>query len=181
MGRATAHLFADEGAKVAVTDLGEDRVQAVVDEIAGAGGTAHGWVFDVADPERIKAVVAEVEQAFGGLDQRRLGIPRQVLQGRFPRPLVDLGGGIEHVLRSAQGEAQAAGEDPVGEALFSPADDVEDPSCLPAPGFDDGTGIDVTEVDVEDGARALPKYVGAREAPGVVEFHHSIADIGRFG
>ena len=68
MGRATAHLFADEGAKVAVTDLGEERVQAVVDEIEGAGGTARGWVLDVADPERIQAVVNEVERAFGGLD-----------------------------------------------------------------------------------------------------------------
>ena len=37
MGRATAHLFADEGAKVAVVDLGDDRVQAVVDEITRRG------------------------------------------------------------------------------------------------------------------------------------------------
>ena len=33
MGRATAHLFADEGASVAVLDLGADRVAAVVEEI----------------------------------------------------------------------------------------------------------------------------------------------------
>ncbi|MBM4226667.1 MAG: SDR family NAD(P)-dependent oxidoreductase, partial [Gammaproteobacteria bacterium] len=33
MGRATAHLFADEGAHVAVTDLEEDKVQKVVAEI----------------------------------------------------------------------------------------------------------------------------------------------------
>ena len=30
MGRATAHLFADEGARVAVVDLGQDGVDAVV-------------------------------------------------------------------------------------------------------------------------------------------------------
>ena len=33
IGRASAHLFADEGARVAVTDLGDGRVDAVVDEI----------------------------------------------------------------------------------------------------------------------------------------------------
>ena len=38
MGRATAMLFADEGAKVAVVDLGADRVQAIVEEIAKAHG-----------------------------------------------------------------------------------------------------------------------------------------------
>jgi 3-oxoacyl-[acyl-carrier protein] reductase len=68
MGRATAHLFADEGAKVAVTDLAADAVQLVVDEIHGAGGAAHGWVLDVSDPERIRIVVAEIERELGGLD-----------------------------------------------------------------------------------------------------------------
>ena len=68
MGRATAHLFADEGAKVAVTDLDADAVQRVVDEIQGAGGTAQGWVLDVADAERIKTVVAECERDLRGLD-----------------------------------------------------------------------------------------------------------------
>jgi 3-oxoacyl-[acyl-carrier protein] reductase len=68
MGRATAHLFADEGAKVAVTDLSADRVQVVVDEIAGAGGTARGWVLDVADGPAVDRVVAEIAEAFGSLD-----------------------------------------------------------------------------------------------------------------
>ena len=40
MGRATAQLFADEGARVAVTDLAQAAVQAVVDEIQQAGGRA---------------------------------------------------------------------------------------------------------------------------------------------
>jgi 3-oxoacyl-[acyl-carrier protein] reductase len=68
MGRATAHLFADEGANVAVTDLGADRVQAVVDEITGAGGTAKGWVLDVSDQDDVDRVVAEIAEAFGSLD-----------------------------------------------------------------------------------------------------------------
>ena len=68
MGRATAHLFADEGASVAVTDLGEDRVQAVVDEITAAGGIAKGWVLDVSDEGRVGVVVEEIVAAFGSLD-----------------------------------------------------------------------------------------------------------------
>ena len=68
MGRATAHLFADEGAKVAVIDLGEDRVNAVVDEITGAGSTARGWTLDVSDPAGVDRVVGEVRDAFGPID-----------------------------------------------------------------------------------------------------------------
>ena len=68
MGRATAHLFADEGAHVAVTDLGADRVQAVADEITGAGLSGHGWVMDVADNDRVQQVVAEIVERWGRLD-----------------------------------------------------------------------------------------------------------------
>ena len=67
MGRATAHLFADEGAKVAVTDLGQDRVDLVVDEITKAGGTAAGWALDVTDLDRIHAVVDEVASTLGDI------------------------------------------------------------------------------------------------------------------
>ena len=68
MGRATAFLFADEGAKVAVVDLGADRVQAVVDEITAAGGEAFGWVCDVSDPGQIHQLVDDVVGHFGGID-----------------------------------------------------------------------------------------------------------------
>jgi 3-oxoacyl-[acyl-carrier protein] reductase len=68
MGRATAHLFADEGAHVAVTDRTREGVDAVVKEIDDAGGTALGWVLDVSDPDRIPAVVAEIEAALGPVD-----------------------------------------------------------------------------------------------------------------
>ncbi len=68
MGRATAHLFADEGARVAVVDLGADRVEAVVAEITAAGGDARGWVCDISDPAQIHQLVDEVAAHFGGLD-----------------------------------------------------------------------------------------------------------------
>ncbi len=68
MGRATAHLFADEGAHVAVTDVNGDGVAEVVAEIKDAGLSAEGWTLDLADPARIKVVVDEVAAQFGGLD-----------------------------------------------------------------------------------------------------------------
>ena len=68
MGRATAFLFADEGAKVAVVDLGADRVKAVVEEINAAGGEAQGWDCDVSDAAQIHQLVSEVAARFGGVD-----------------------------------------------------------------------------------------------------------------
>jgi len=67
-GRATAHLFADEGAHVAVSDLGQTQVDAVVSEITDNGGSASGWVMDVANSERVSQVTDEVAARFGGID-----------------------------------------------------------------------------------------------------------------
>ena len=69
MGRATAHLFAREGANVAVTDLKQEAVDAVVSEIEEAGfKTVRGWALDVSDQERIKTVATETAEHFGGID-----------------------------------------------------------------------------------------------------------------
>ena len=57
MGRATAHVFANEGALVAVTDINEAGVARVVEEIKAEGGNAHGWRLDVMDHDDIKRVV----------------------------------------------------------------------------------------------------------------------------
>jgi 3-oxoacyl-[acyl-carrier protein] reductase len=68
MGRAIAHLFADEGARVAVTDRNAAGVDTVAGEIVGAGGLATGWTLDVADPAAITQVVAEVAMQLGPVD-----------------------------------------------------------------------------------------------------------------
>ena len=68
MGRATAHLFADEGARVAVVDINPVGVSEVVKEIQGAGGDAEGWTLDVRDPSGIRDFVADVVAHFGGID-----------------------------------------------------------------------------------------------------------------
>jgi 3-oxoacyl-[acyl-carrier protein] reductase len=68
MGRATARVFAAEGANVAVTDFVAGGAEAVAAEIVGDGGTAKAWTLDVANPDNIKAVVNEIAAHFGGLD-----------------------------------------------------------------------------------------------------------------
>jgi len=68
MGRATAHLFAQEGAAVAVTDVNRTGIETVVAEIRAAGGNAHGWHLDVFDTSEVRRVVADVAEHFGRLD-----------------------------------------------------------------------------------------------------------------
>lgn len=68
MGRATAHLFADEGASVAVCDRAAEGVTTVVDEIRAAGGTAHGVVVDVTDGDAVRDAVDEIVAALGPID-----------------------------------------------------------------------------------------------------------------
>jgi 3-oxoacyl-[acyl-carrier protein] reductase len=68
MGRATAHLLADEGAAVGIVDRDAERLAAVEAEIRDVGGTVHAVVADVGDPETPAAAVAEVRAALGPID-----------------------------------------------------------------------------------------------------------------
>ena len=70
MGRATAYLLADEGASVAVVDLDQSKVDAVVHEIHREYGASRaiGFSADVRDTDRLQKVVEETVNIFGGLD-----------------------------------------------------------------------------------------------------------------
>jgi 3-oxoacyl-[acyl-carrier protein] reductase len=68
MGRATARVFAAEGANVAVTDVTADGAKVVANEITANGGSAKAWALDIADRGAIDRVVGEVAAHFGGLD-----------------------------------------------------------------------------------------------------------------
>jgi NAD(P)-dependent dehydrogenase (short-subunit alcohol dehydrogenase family) len=68
IGRATALLLASEGAAVTVADVRGDGADAVVAEIAAAGGSARAQVVDVADADAVASMVHDTVAAFGGLD-----------------------------------------------------------------------------------------------------------------
>jgi len=68
MGKATAELFAAEGAQVAVTDVSAEGAEAVAQAIRAAGGQAEAWALDVSDAGAIHEVTAAVAARFGGLD-----------------------------------------------------------------------------------------------------------------
>ena len=68
MGKATAQLFADEGARVAAIDVNQAPLDAVVKEIRDAGGEARAWTCDLADRTAIDRVVGEIAAHFGAID-----------------------------------------------------------------------------------------------------------------
>ena len=68
MGRATALVFASDGANVAVTDISAEATRAVASEITSRGGSAKAWTLDVADRDNIIDVVDNVAAHYGGLD-----------------------------------------------------------------------------------------------------------------
>lgn len=70
MGRATAHLLADEGARVSIADLGSERVRSVVDEISAVHGVdaVIGMACDVADPAQLASLVESTVASFGRID-----------------------------------------------------------------------------------------------------------------
>lgn len=65
MGRATAEVFAQEGALVAVTDVSFESADAVARAI---GGTARAWKLDVANHDEIRSTVDAIAAHFGRLD-----------------------------------------------------------------------------------------------------------------
>jgi NAD(P)-dependent dehydrogenase (short-subunit alcohol dehydrogenase family) len=77
LGRAYAHAFAREGARVVVNDLGtslagsgrdSSTAQAVVEEIRAAGGEAVANADDVSEWDSAGRIVATALEHFGGLD-----------------------------------------------------------------------------------------------------------------
>lgn len=68
IGSATALLFAEEGANVAVTDILHDEGTNLVNEIIRKGGKAGYWHLNTTDEMEITNVFSDVKHTFGSID-----------------------------------------------------------------------------------------------------------------
>jgi NAD(P)-dependent dehydrogenase (short-subunit alcohol dehydrogenase family) len=68
IGRATARLFAEEGATVALGDVQLEAAEKVAQEIERGGGKAIAIALDVGDAAQVQAFVDRVAKEFGRLD-----------------------------------------------------------------------------------------------------------------
>ncbi|MBR8836202.1 MAG: SDR family oxidoreductase [Stigonema ocellatum SAG 48.90 = DSM 106950] len=68
IGRETASLFAQHGAKVVVAARSEPGLKSLVEEIQGNGGEAIAVIADVSDFEQVKAIADKTVAQYGRLD-----------------------------------------------------------------------------------------------------------------
>ncbi|WP_439156314.1 SDR family NAD(P)-dependent oxidoreductase [Yoonia sp.] len=68
IGKATCKRLAEEGAKVAITDVEDDEGESLRDQITKSGGTAEYWHLDVTDESAVKKVFDDVAGKMGGVD-----------------------------------------------------------------------------------------------------------------
>ena len=68
IGRATALLFAGEGASVVIADVNEDDAQRTVANIEDEGGSARFVQADVSEAEDVQALMERAAEEMGGID-----------------------------------------------------------------------------------------------------------------
>lgn len=68
IGRATASLFAEEGARLALVDINAGALAELGAELAATGGEAQVFTADLSDRANVAAVVTDAIAALGGLD-----------------------------------------------------------------------------------------------------------------
>ena len=68
IGRATALLFAGEGASVVIADVNEDDAQRTVANIEDEGGSARFVQADVSEAEEVQALMKRAAEEMGGID-----------------------------------------------------------------------------------------------------------------
>ena len=91
LGRRFAEVIAASGAKVAVTARRVDRLEALAEEIRGAGGVAEPIALDMQDNDSILNAVATAEAALGTVDIliNNAGIPDAQRAHKMSLELID--------------------------------------------------------------------------------------------
>ncbi len=87
IGRATAFLFAERGAREVLAARSADKLAAVEAEIKQAGGEALAVTLDVSDEEQVKSGIKQALEHFGHIDilVNNAAITRDQLQIRMKR------------------------------------------------------------------------------------------------
>jgi 3-oxoacyl-[acyl-carrier protein] reductase len=68
LGQGMALAFIREGAKVAINDLAEDKIQETVQQITKLGGEAFGVKADISSSKEVKEMFSRILERFGTLD-----------------------------------------------------------------------------------------------------------------
>ena len=68
MGKATAYVFAEAGAKVVVSDINDKQINEVANEIGSSEGACLKQTLDVTNQENINEAITNVIKEFGQLD-----------------------------------------------------------------------------------------------------------------
>ena len=68
IGKATAEIIAQEGGRVAAVDTNRERLDALVAQIATAGGEAQPYCADALEADQVEGVVGDAAKRFGRID-----------------------------------------------------------------------------------------------------------------
>ena len=68
IGRAIAHGFAEEGARLSICGRTQDTLQNVKDELTAKGAAVFAKLTDVTEGEQVDALVAETVETYGSID-----------------------------------------------------------------------------------------------------------------
>lgn len=68
IGAGSTEVFAAEGARVVVADINQEGAERQAARVRNAGGDALALGLDLADESTIKAMIADTQSAYGGLD-----------------------------------------------------------------------------------------------------------------
>ena len=89
MGRATAFVFADEGARLALVDRDAAGVEAVTAAVRNAGGVASAYTADLADEAAIEPLVSRIRSDLGPIDilvnNAGISVPTMIDSEHFER------------------------------------------------------------------------------------------------